>query len=160
MKRFVSLVLAFVFCVSPGLVMAETHTHEDAGVQIWFPDDFEVSFEDGVLSAGIEDEVSFTATIIEAEDVEAALEMVGEALEGSGLSEFEGEEPEEHDFNGLPGMTAAGTAMAGDVPVDLGMALVVTPSGQVLFLFGITEEGGWEANAETLAKIGDSIAPL
>jgi hypothetical protein len=159
MKRFAILACLFAFLMTliPGAAMADVKTHEEAGVQIWTPDDWAVTTEADQLVVAHESGVAIVFVVVDGEDLSAAVESIDDEL--SQLKDFKvtGEAKAEK-INELDALTLDGTATIEGAAVEVGVALIDAPkAGKVIIAIAIGTPEAIKAQAETLAKVIMSI---
>lgn len=136
-----------------------TVTHKAAGLQFDIPDTWkpEVSEEvEGLLTVTApENAIVLQCWVLEAEDLDAALEGLGEGL-GESLDDVElSEDVEELEVNGLARRVLTGTATKEGHPLLLAIALVAAEK-PVIFL-GMGSPEAVEHHQELLKQISASI---
>ena len=160
MKRILSLlfVLVALTCLAPAASFADTATHEDAGVSVWTPDDWKSDIDDATkIVTSPDEEVMIAFMVLEANELDAALELM-EAELSKFIQNIEGEgEPEETEINGLKAIVAEGSGEVDGEEVELGLALIQTPKGKVLMVVGVGSEDGIEKHGAQIEKVLGSI---
>jgi len=156
MRWWVALSALSVAMVSvPARAGEVTVTHKVAGLEFDIPEDWkpEVSEEvEGLLTVTAPDNVIvLQCWVLEAEDLDAALDGLAEGLEES-LDEVElAEDVEELEVNGLPRVVLNGTAEKEGHPLVLAVA-VIGAEKPVIFL-GMGSPEAVEAHQELLKTI-------
>ena len=132
---------------------AKNYPHEAAKVEISIPDSWEVGIDGDVLTAATPDDaINLVFSIIELNDIEAALDEVEKQLK-SEFQEVTIGEPEEIEINGMPALDWEGTATLDGVTITIGGSLIITPAEKTLFIFAA-------AAPELMAKYGEDIETI
>ncbi|MCR9142144.1 MAG: hypothetical protein NXI24_07820 [bacterium] len=159
-RSLLALVCA-VALLSVGPLAAEDVNHTEAQVKVWIPDGWEQEADDDSLIVGDpNEEVMVAFLVVEGDNVEAALD----AMEAE-LSEIVDDvapdgEASEIDLNGMPAVVMDAKGSVEGEPVDLGIAVIMTPANKALLVFAIAQSSAVEKHEKTIEKILGGIKPL
>ncbi len=134
MKRLI--LTGLVLLLATFLLTAGTHRHEDGGISVWFPDDWEVETDDGVLEAEAPDDDAYAMFMVleDAKDMDAAIDSYTEEMDDV-FSDFEVTgEAENVKFNGLELYVMHGVGKVEGVKVEAGIALIWTGKAMVMLI--------------------------
>ncbi len=135
MKRALFAVLLFALAIS---LSAGFHRSVSGGVQIWFPDDWTVSDDEGSLTAESPDGAVYCALeVLEEEtDLDSALEIYTEVVSDY-FDGFSPEaEPKKGALNGLDAYIVQGKATRDGQQWDVDVAIVSSQTAIVMFVGG------------------------
>jgi predicted Zn-dependent protease len=125
MKRFYLGILFIV--MGTVLVMGGTYQHKDGGISIWFPDNWKVTTNEGMLEVTSPDEEVYIHMLVlqDAESLDAAIDAYLDQLDQV-VSDFvpSSEEGKEVEINGLNVFLIDGEGKVDGVPLDVAVALV------------------------------------
>lgn len=160
--KFSMLALVVVACFSFSFVMPNTlrdwMTYEKAQIKIWFPDTWEVTLEDGDLHVTSPDEdCEIYAYIVEAKDLESAMEDLGEEIKQYVTDVKIVGTPKEVKINGLDAISIDAKGKSEGKDYDLGLIFVITPNGKIMVLFGEGTPASMKKNQADIAKILQSV---
>lgn len=145
----------------PALALAKTYPHGDAKVSITIPDSWKVETEENSLTANSPDEsVVLLFMVVEATDTDEALKALDKELDKVVKNVKTDGKPEEITVNGMKGVVIDGTGKVDGQKVDLGLLVLSTKSGKVLFGLGFGETGKYKKHEADVEKIFKSIKPL
>ena len=140
---------------------ADVRVHEEAGIEITVPAGWVTDSGDDMLTiADAGDEVAITFMIMDTDDLTAALDALD-----SELSEFVDDlKPEsdamETDVNGMEAMFMDATGSVEGAEVDIGIFIILTPTGKAMLMFGIIAADADPALEGDVDDIMRSIRPL
>jgi len=159
MKRLLSIIAILVMLGTVSL--AETYQHQEGGFSIWFPDNWEVSTENGTLSADAPDGDAFAIldVIDNAGDLDTALEVYGAVLDNY-FKDFTAEgEPTQYKLNGftIDGISGSGTMEGETWGVDV--MLIYTGKSVVICISAIAESAGGTYDS-AFEKIAGSLEKI
>jgi predicted Zn-dependent protease len=152
------LVLFAILAVTGTVSLAKIYENQECGFSIWFPDDWEISTEDAVLSADAPDGNAFvTLNVIEnAGDLETALKMYVTALDDY-FQNFKADgEPTQYELNGFVIDSISGSGVIDGATWDLDVNLIYTGKMVVLCISAVSEDAG-DAYDATFEKIVGSL---
>lgn len=159
MKKIILTILLVL--IVPAFASAEVMKHAKAGVSIWMPDDWQKMAEDDMLEISSPDEEVFLMIgVLEASELEAALEEAEKEIEKVVTDIKEEGEPEEVEINGMPAVLSDAKGKVEGVDIELGAAIIKTPKNKVLLIIGIGTPKGTETHGESIEKIIGSVKPL
>jgi hypothetical protein len=130
---FIMLLLGLTLALPAGF-----HKHESSGLQIWFPDDWTVDNDDGVLTAESPDgDVSCGLEVVAgADSLDAALETYAEIVKDY-FDGFEAsDEPQKGSLNNLSTYIIQGKADSDGTPWDVDVALVANGQAIAILIVG------------------------
>jgi predicted Zn-dependent protease len=158
--RFLALCI-MVLCVSLSLIYSEELVHETAKISIWYPDNWTMdSEEDNLMIADPDEEVVFVYMLVEADEVEDALDAMDKELL-SMVSDLQSTgEPQEDTLNGMNCIFMEAQGNVDKVGVDIGIFMFFTPAQKVLIVMGIVQSAAYEKHEETIGQIIQGIQPL
>ncbi|MCP5050345.1 MAG: hypothetical protein GY940_24485 [bacterium] len=159
MKRL--LIVGLVLILGSLILTAGTYRHEDGGLSIWFPDDWEVETDDGVLEAEAPDDDAFAQFMVlpDVKSMEDAIDAYAEELDDV-FNDFEVTgEAQEVEFNGLELYIIEGEGKVDGVNMEAGVAVIRTGKAFVLCVtFGTVESN--EKYEEDFKKIVQSLQAI
>jgi hypothetical protein len=130
-----------------------------AGIKIMFPDNWKVSQTDGTVAAISPDaEVEVYAFTVEHENLEAALAELGKEIEKYATDVQVKGEPKLIKVNGFDAVDVDAKGKVDGKDYDLGLLLLLTPTGKVMILFGEGAPASLKKYEADLGKIITSIA--
>jgi len=134
-----------------------TLDNPEAGIEIWLPDTWKQQIEGEDLTIESPDgEMSMVMTLLESNDVEAALKERKQKITEA-IGEFTLEEPTELEINGMKMIDFGGEAMGGKI--KLSISLLQTPTNRVLTIFAFATEAAVKKHEADLIKIVQGLKP-
>ncbi|MCP4218759.1 MAG: hypothetical protein GY765_29275 [bacterium] len=133
-KQIAITILILTLTVLP--CTADTFTHNEAGMSIWFPDDWKTAVEGDMLEAVAPDEDAYIQllAINDVETLDEAVDAYTEEIDKL-VNDFKTVgEGENIDINGLAVFYVDGEGKVEGVPMDISIALVVTDKAIVMVL--------------------------
>jgi predicted Zn-dependent protease len=148
-------VLLLVFLTS-SIFSQESFTHPEAYITVTLPAGWMYEADETTLTATTEDEsLAFTFSVLETDDMDAALDAIDEML-AADFEEISLGEAEEVDFNGLYGIIIEGTADG----LECAFAIIDSPvEGISMLMSGWAAPEVLEAYGEDIGMILNSISP-
>jgi hypothetical protein len=159
MKRLLSIIAILIMLGTVSL--AETHQYQEGGFSIWFPDNWEISSENGALSADSPDANAFVIlNVIEnADDLDTALEMYVAALDDY-FQDFKADsEPSQYELNGFIIDSISGSGIIDGTTWGLDVNLIDTGKMVVLCISAVSEDAG-DSYDPTFEKIVGSLEKI
>ncbi len=142
-------------------LFADTLSHSTAGVNIWVPDNWSQEGDDNMLIAGDpNEEIIMVFGILEASEIDAAIEEMDRELSQIVENAEPVGEPEEVKINGMDAIVMDGKGSVEGTPVEMGIALIATPNKKILLVFGVVEATAAEKHEATVEKIMMGIKPM
>ena len=137
---------------------AETHTHATAKVTFTTPDGWETKKNDEMLATkSADDAAGVLFMIVDGEKLEEAVEEAEKAAKGAVPDlKMEGE-PKEAELNGMKTIFIEGAGTADGDAVEVGLAVIQTPSGKFLLALGMAKKG---AHEKEIGEIFQSLKPI
>lgn len=125
MKR---LYLSILFMVLGSLLLlGETYQHSEGGISIWFPDNWRITTQEGLLEATSPDEEAYAHLLVlqDVESLDEAVESYTEELDQV-VKNFRpsSEEGQQVKMNGLNIFIIDGEGEVDGVTLDVGLALI------------------------------------
>jgi hypothetical protein len=109
------------------LVLGGIYRHKEGGISIWFPDNWKITTEEGMLEATAPDEDAYAHMLVldDVDSFDAAIEAYTKELDGL-VKDFQpsSEEGEELELNGLNIYIIDGEGKVEGVTLDVGVALI------------------------------------
>lgn len=160
-KVLFSVLLVLLLAVS-SVATAGDYSDPDSGVSISIPDTWAQKADEDMLMIGSPDEKIVVFFFdVDAAEAEKALDML-DALVKEHVEITKEGKPEEGELNGMKAMMieAEGKAKEDGTPVEIGGAIVQSPTGKALILIGIGEPDSLKANEKELEAIFSSLKPI
>lgn len=111
-------------------------SHPEAKVQIWFPDNWEQSIEDGTLKVvSPDEELEIYAYLIEADELNEAMSDLDKELSKYVKDLKPNGEPTTIKLDEMDAMFMDGKGKVDGKDYDLGLILLATPTGKIMVLF-------------------------
>lgn len=162
-RTVIALLVLLGLAVAPLAAQAEEVVHEEAGVEIWYPDEWDAEIDGDVMTlTDDEDDPDIMLQFIMLEDedeVDEALDGIDEAL-GELVDDLELDEGEELDVNGMEGVIFGGTGRVEGEDVLVGLLLVDTPGGHVMAVLALATEDLYELFEDDVDKIFRRMKPV
>mgnify|MGYP001766460197 CR=1 FL=1 len=160
MKR---LCLGILFVVLGSLlVLGETYQHKEGGISIWFPDNWKVTTEEGLLEATSPDEEAYAHLLVlqDVESLEAAVDAYTEELDKV-VANFKSssEEGKEVEINGLNVYVIDGEGEVDGVTLDVGIALIGSEKA-VTMMITFNSKDAAEKYSKDFDKIAQSLKAI
>jgi hypothetical protein len=161
MKRVFAVMATVVLLAGLSTVaLAKSWTHEEARISMWFPDDWKMERERGVVTiSDPREEVALVFFTLPARDLESALESLDDELEKFVTRLRVTSEPEKDTLNGMPVVTIGATGRIDGKRVEISIAVIRTPSRKALVVLGIAEKSKLRHHERTLTRIVGSLKP-
>ncbi len=153
--------LAFLFAFAVPAFSGD-YNHEEAKLKITIPDTWKVEEEEGLFVASSPDgEAAVVLTMIEAEGVEAGIKAAVEQIETQ-YKDLKYDDPVETKINGLDvwGFDGSGLLKETNSKCSFSIALIVSPSGKIMFFHCVISENVKDKYDKDVDKIIESIKPL
>lgn len=142
---------------------AETFEHKDAGISIWFPDNWKIDTEEeGILMADAPDEEAFAQLMVleDAETLDAAIDALVQELDPI-VKDFKlTTEGEEVDSNGLKFYIVEGEGKVDDVKMGVSLALIATQQDSICMMVMFCPEVFYKKYEKSFTKIVQSIKAI
>lgn len=137
MKKIILIImsLALVSLVLSG----ETFTHQTAGLSIWFPDNWKVTTEEGLLEAEAPDQDAYGQLLVleNVASMEEAVKIYAEELDKVIKDVEITTDAEEVELNGLNFFITDGIGTVSGVKMQVGIALILTPKKNIVMMVTI-----------------------
>ena len=140
---------------------AETLVHEEAGVQMWVPDDWDQESDEDMilLSPKGDDVVNVMLVVVDASELEAAVEVLETVLSEIVPNAEQVEEPQQVVIEGMPAMLLEARGEIEGSPRNVALALIETPKDKVLIVLALGTPEDAERHGPTLEKMLNSLKP-
>jgi hypothetical protein len=159
MVRIALAVAVVLLARAPG-VRAEVRVHEAAHVSIDVPKDWKTEVDNDTMTiTDPKEEVAFFLMILDAGDIQKALDAIDSEVSKSFKGVKWENEPKTHKLNGMDAIGLDGLATVDGKPVELGVLLVATPAKKVLMVLGAIEKDKTKQHEKTVEKFIASIKP-
>jgi len=159
MKYLIASLLAVVVLVgtSASFVRAEPLIDSRTQLQATPPEGWTVETKDDTLTVTSPDSLATVVMMtLDSGDIDAALAGLGEELAKIVTDLKISDETKEHELNGLPAISASGTAKLEGTPVDLAVA-VVDAGDHCLLVFALGTTEGLQAHSDAVNAMFASI---
>ncbi len=125
-----------ILMLSGLMVTAETFTHQDAGMSIWFPDDWKTSVDGDILEATAPDEDAYIQllAIKDVASLDEAVKVYSKEMDKLVTNFRTTDEGENIEVNGLTVFYLEGDGMVDGVLLDISLSMVVTPKAVVMVI--------------------------
>ena len=155
------IVLGIVILMLSGLLCtAGTHTHKDAGMSIWFPDDWKVTADGDMLEATSPGEHAYVQLMaLDVETLDDAVETYTKEIDKIVKNFKTTSEGENKEANGLSIFYIDGNGFVEGVKMDITIALAVTKKAIVMIVAFSTDEHSDEHD-EDIDDIYDSMKAI
>jgi len=144
------------------LVLGGTYEHKEGGISIWFPDNWKITTEEGLLEATSPDEEAYAQLLVlqDVESLEAAVETYTEELDKV-VKNFKSssEEGQEIEINGLKVFVIEGEGEVQGVTLDVGLALIGSKTA-VTMMVTFNSKGAAKKYSQDFDKIVQSLKAL
>lgn len=143
-----------------GALSAKKYPHNDSGVVVDIPNNWNVSGDEHSLSASSKDDLAHMHFIVmPADSMEAALNSLDAEL-GKVVQGLTHGEAEQINLNGMQAVSVDGKGTVEGHGVEVGVMVIKTPKDKVLMVFGLIADQGAKKHHRTLVKILKSLKPL
>jgi len=159
MRRLAILLMAlFVFSLAGSAAFAEERVHEEAKVKLWIPDNWKAEDGDDMLViTDPKEECMMMFMMLDVGSLEKAVDQLAEEL-SKVVKDLEAEgEAEETKVNGLDVVQLSAKGTVEGKAVDLGIMVILTPTGKAMLVFGMAETAKFQKHSKTIAKVMKSI---
>ena len=158
-KIYVGILFMVLGC---SLVMGGTYEHKEGGISIWFPDNWKISNNEGMLEATSPDEEAYAHLLVlqDVESLEAAVEAYTNELDQV-VKDFtpSSEEGQEVEMNGLKLFVIDGEGKVEGVTLDVGIALIASDSAVTMMITFNSKEAAKKYDQD-FKKIVQSIKAI
>lgn len=162
LKKITVFTMLIASAVFASTISAETYPHEEAGVSVEVPDAWDVDGDDTALEATSPDELTFLYfEVIDAKSLKDAVKEVKQSI----TEEVDNYKPNgkfyKEKINGLNALVLdSATGEIEELPVEIGIMLVQSPTGKIVFVLGISAAKDDNKHKEAVPVIVNSIKPL
>ncbi len=159
MKKIVMTLALVAFATSS--VSAKWYSDKAAGVKVNIPKKWKVEGDDTTLSAESKDgAAALLLMVLDAENLDAALEKLDEELSKVVTNFKEDGEAEQINLNGMKGVAADGEGDIEGKRAMIGLMVLQSPTGKVVLVLGAVQKSKWKKHKKRITKILQSLKPL
>lgn len=159
--KVLSAITLVAIIAAAGSLSAKQYPHEEAGVSVNVPNNWDVDGDNDSLEASSPDEMTFLFfQVLEAKNFEAAMQELVSSIQ----EEVDNFQPdgklEERNLNGMNALVGDATGKIEGTPVELGVVIVESPSGKYIMVFGLTAAPDNNPYKKQVMQIMNSLKPI
>ena len=142
------------------MLAGDVRVHDEAGIELTVPSGWmSDGGADDLTIADPDDRCAITFIVMDASDLSDALSALDDEL-ATYVEDLSMDDPSETTVNGMDAVFVDGTGYADGVDVDVGVMVVITPTGKALLVFGMVE-AAYAADYEVdIDNVMNSLRPL